>query len=120
MSGPSLSNLVDNGQMLLLGTQCAEATCMQVDFLPFKCPHCNKSYCQTHYKAEDHKCPEYEEFLHNRIAPNCTFLTFMLFAGLCPTHSNSIKFRPFLQYSCRGAPKPRPQCPHGTPFREGV
>lgn len=77
MSGPSSRNprpgsLTDNGQMLLLGTQCAESHCLQVDFLPFRCLHCSKSYCQTHYKVEDHKCPEYEEYRHNRVAPDCT------------------------------------------------
>ncbi|KAJ3523769.1 hypothetical protein NMY22_g11292 [Coprinellus aureogranulatus] len=63
----------DHGQMLLLGTQCAETHCLQVDFLPFKCTHCAKSYCQAHYKVEDHKCPDYEEFKYNRVAPDCPF-----------------------------------------------
>ncbi|TEB39768.1 hypothetical protein FA13DRAFT_1723978 [Coprinellus micaceus] len=113
MSGPSLSNLVDNGQMLLLGTQCAEATCMQVDFLPFKCPHCNKSYCQTHYKAEDHKCPEYEEFLHNRIAPNCPFCNIPV--AVPPSQDPNVRMELHFEKECsvilgEVPPRPTPRC----------
>ncbi|KAF7768240.1 hypothetical protein Agabi119p4_7483 [Agaricus bisporus var. burnettii] len=58
-------------QLLSIGKQCAEQTCQLIDFLPFKCHHCNESYCQDHFKVEAHKCPQYDESKHNRVAPNC-------------------------------------------------
>lgn len=80
-------------QLLAIGKQCAEQTCQLVDFLPFKCQHCHESYCQDHFKVEDHKCPQYDESKHNRIAPNCqspdtpdTYLTEPTIPGpLCNT-----------------------------------
>ncbi|KAF6757431.1 hypothetical protein DFP72DRAFT_891131 [Ephemerocybe angulata] len=59
--------------MLNIGTQCADPLCRLVDFLPFKCPHCESSFCQEHYKVDAHKCPEYDETKHNRVAPDCPF-----------------------------------------------
>ncbi|KAF9441463.1 hypothetical protein P691DRAFT_683829 [Macrolepiota fuliginosa MF-IS2] len=58
-------------QLLAVGQQCSEAACNLVDFLPFKCHHCQQSFCQEHFKVEAHKCPEYDESRHNRVAPNC-------------------------------------------------
>lgn len=58
-------------QLLAIGKQCSEATCHLVDFLPFKCQHCQQSFCQEHFKVEAHRCPEYDESKHNRVAPNC-------------------------------------------------
>ena len=58
-------------QLLSIGKQCSEATCSMVDFLPFKCQHCQQSFCQEHFKVDAHRCPEYDESKHNRVAPNC-------------------------------------------------
>ncbi|KAF9489376.1 hypothetical protein BDN71DRAFT_1456208 [Pleurotus eryngii] len=57
--------------LLSVGKQCSLQTCMLVDFLPFKCQHCSKSYCGEHFKVEAHKCPEYDESKYDRVAPNC-------------------------------------------------
>lgn len=57
--------------ILAVGKQCSEATCNLVDFLPFKCQHCQQSFCQQHFKVEAHRCPEYDESKHDRVAPNC-------------------------------------------------
>ncbi|KAF4590821.1 hypothetical protein EYR40_009418 [Pleurotus pulmonarius] len=57
--------------LLSVGKQCSLQTCMLVDFLPFKCQHCSKSYCGEHFKIEAHKCPEYDESKYDRVAPNC-------------------------------------------------
>ncbi|RXW24460.1 hypothetical protein EST38_g1395 [Candolleomyces aberdarensis] len=62
-----------DSQLLNIGKQCADPVCRLVDFLPFKCPHCNKSFCQEHYKVEAHSCPDYDESKHNRVAPDCPF-----------------------------------------------
>lgn len=58
-------------QLLSIGKQCSEATCPMVDFLPFKCQHCQQSFCQKHFKVDAHRCPEYDGSKHDRVAPNC-------------------------------------------------
>jgi len=58
-------------QLLSIGKQCSEATCFMVDFLPFKCQHCQQSFCQEHFKVDAHRCLEYDESKHDRVAPNC-------------------------------------------------
>ncbi|GAV99961.1 sec14 cytosolic factor [Lentinula edodes] len=60
-----------DGPLLAIGKQCSHPTCHLVDFLPFKCQHCQESFCQDHYKVAEHSCPNYDESKHNRIAPNC-------------------------------------------------
>ena len=39
-----------------LGKQCAFKECKQLDFLPFKCKHCDESYCLEHRTCASHKC----------------------------------------------------------------
>ncbi|KAF8645246.1 hypothetical protein AX16_008072 [Volvariella volvacea WC 439] len=58
-------------QLLSIGKQCAHSSCLLVDFLPFKCYHCDASFCQEHFKVAAHNCPKYDENAHNRVAPNC-------------------------------------------------
>ncbi|KAF9077765.1 hypothetical protein BDP27DRAFT_1208694 [Rhodocollybia butyracea] len=60
-----------DGPLLAIGQQCTHPTCNLVDFLPFKCQHCQKPFCQDHYKVTGHSCPNYDESKHNRIAPSC-------------------------------------------------
>ncbi|KAE9383090.1 hypothetical protein BT96DRAFT_844570 [Gymnopus androsaceus JB14] len=60
-----------DGPILSIGKQCSHPSCNLVDFLPFKCQHCQDSFCQDHYKVAEHSCPKYDESKHNRIAPNC-------------------------------------------------
>ncbi|KAF8349453.1 hypothetical protein F5887DRAFT_1234867 [Amanita rubescens] len=60
-----------DAQLLSIGKQCAHVQCLLVDFLPFKCHHCQQSFCQDHFKVEAHQCPQYDETKHNRVAPNC-------------------------------------------------
>ncbi|PFH54085.1 hypothetical protein AMATHDRAFT_136453 [Amanita thiersii Skay4041] len=60
-----------DAQLLSVGKQCFHSQCLLIDFLPFKCQHCQQSFCQAHFKVEDHQCPEYDESKHNRVAPNC-------------------------------------------------
>ena len=62
-----------NPQMLGVGKQCSHSTCNLVDFLPFKCQHCQENFCQEHFMVDAHKCPEYDESKHNRVAPDCPF-----------------------------------------------
>ncbi|KAI3607698.1 sec14 cytosolic factor [Moniliophthora roreri] len=60
-------------QLLSIGKQCSHEACHLVDFLPFKCQHCQESFCQEHFKVEDHSCPKYDASKHNRVAPSCPF-----------------------------------------------
>jgi hypothetical protein len=60
-------------QLLSVGKQCSHAACHLVDFLPFKCQHCQESFCQEHFKVDDHNCPKYDASKHNRVAPSCKF-----------------------------------------------
>jgi hypothetical protein len=59
--------------LLGVGKQCSDPSCYLVDFLPFKCQHCELSFCQEHFKVDVHHCTKYDESKHNRVAPNCTF-----------------------------------------------
>ena len=63
----------DNTQLLGVGKQCSDPSCYLVDFLPFKCQHCEQSFCQEHFKVDVHHCTKYDESKHNRVAPDCTF-----------------------------------------------
>ncbi|KAJ7789327.1 hypothetical protein B0H14DRAFT_2944947 [Mycena olivaceomarginata] len=36
-------------ELLSVGRQCSHQTCNLVDFLPFKCQHCDDSFCQEHF-----------------------------------------------------------------------
>ncbi|KAJ6477391.1 hypothetical protein C8R47DRAFT_1140349 [Mycena vitilis] len=58
-------------QLLSVGKQCSHQTCLLVDFLPFKCQHCESSFCQEHFMVTAHKCPKYDEAKYNRVSPNC-------------------------------------------------
>lgn len=43
-----------------VGNHCSEDSCRQRDFLPLKCNHCLKLYCQSHFHYSAHKCsPHY-------------------------------------------------------------
>ena len=64
----------ERDQILAVGKRCSHSQCMLVDFLPFNCQHCRKSFCQEHFKVEAHQCPQYDESKHNRVAPNCESL----------------------------------------------
>lgn len=58
-------------QLLSIGKQCSHPACLLVDFLPFKCQHCEDAFCQEHFLVSAHNCTKYDESKHNRVAPNC-------------------------------------------------
>ena len=43
---------------MAIGKHCAEITCRQLDFLPFTCEFCKKSYCGNHRKPKEHLCED--------------------------------------------------------------
>ncbi|KAF5382737.1 hypothetical protein D9615_002871 [Tricholomella constricta] len=63
----------NNSQLLAVGKQCSHPSCLLVDFLPFKCQHCEDSFCQEHFKVEGHSCSKYDASKYNRVAPDCPF-----------------------------------------------
>ncbi|KAF8903111.1 hypothetical protein CPB84DRAFT_1678339 [Gymnopilus junonius] len=70
-SSSSLPAQERDTQLLSVGKQCSDPSCLLVDFLPFKCRHCELSFCQEHFKVDAHHCTKYDETKHNRVAPNC-------------------------------------------------
>ncbi|KAL6304360.1 hypothetical protein BKA93DRAFT_733331 [Sparassis latifolia] len=58
-------------RLLSIGKQCSAPSCFLVDFLPFKCQHCNHSFCGEHFLPEAHKCDKFDASKHNRVAPSC-------------------------------------------------
>ncbi len=40
----------------LIGSHCQYAYCNQLDFLPFKCQSCTKTFCLDHRTEDGHKC----------------------------------------------------------------
>ncbi|KAF9781607.1 hypothetical protein BJ322DRAFT_1077185 [Thelephora terrestris] len=57
--------------LLAVGHQCSAQYCDLIDFLPFKCQHCERKFCGEHYLPASHKCDKYDERKHNRVAPSC-------------------------------------------------
>lgn len=58
-------------ELLTAGRTCSHSACNTIDFLPFKCHHCNQSFCQEHWKPEEHSCNNYDPAAHDRIVPQC-------------------------------------------------
>ncbi|ANB12718.1 Cuz1p [Sugiyamaella lignohabitans] len=50
-----MTTIAEKSQGLLdVGEHCA--LCNKIDFLPFKCHECEKTYCNEHRKVQDHDC----------------------------------------------------------------
>jgi AN1-like Zinc finger. len=39
-----------------LGKRCGLVECKQLDFLPFKCSHCELVFCKDHFMPDKHMC----------------------------------------------------------------
>lgn len=50
-----------------LGKHCEEPSCRQLDFLPFVCSACKRTFCSDHRTFQAHNCPE----VKNVIIPEC-------------------------------------------------
>ena len=46
----------DSPDLLGIGEHCAEPSCRLVDFLPFKCDCCHRTYCLEHRTYAGHAC----------------------------------------------------------------
>lgn len=60
-----------SGELLMTGRTCSHSACNTIDLLPFKCHHCNQSFCQEHWKPEQHLCNKYDPATEDRIVPQC-------------------------------------------------
>ncbi|KAI0087861.1 hypothetical protein BDY19DRAFT_953556 [Irpex rosettiformis] len=58
-------------ELLSVGHQCSHSTCNLVDFLPFKCQHCEQQFCGEHFLPQAHKCEKYDQSKYDRVAPSC-------------------------------------------------
>jgi len=65
------STLQRDERLLAVGQTCSDPLCHLVDFLPFKCQHCSLPFCAEHFKVDAHKCSQYDESKHDRVAPSC-------------------------------------------------
>ena len=52
-----------------MGTHCAEQTCHQLDFLPFNCDLCFKTFCKAHRSYKEHKCAD--AYKKDKLVPTC-------------------------------------------------
>lgn len=57
--------------LLVVGTHCTYSLCGQIDFLPFTCDFCSKSFCSSHIRGKDHECPEFKEIEKENTMPKC-------------------------------------------------
>ncbi|KAI9729747.1 MAG: hypothetical protein M1834_006698 [Cirrosporium novae-zelandiae] len=55
-----------------LGAHCQAEFCGQLDFLPFKCLSCKKTYCLDHRTETAHKCPHAGEWAAARRKANAS------------------------------------------------
>jgi len=48
----------EHSDLMSIGRHCAEPSCGQVDFLPFRCDCCHQTFCLEHRTYEKHNCPK--------------------------------------------------------------
>ncbi|SCV68234.1 BQ2448_355 [Microbotryum intermedium] len=66
------TSTMNRDEFLTIGTHCSEASCNQLDFLPFRCPSCSLAYCSEHWRPPNgHTCPRYDARAHDNIIPSC-------------------------------------------------
>jgi hypothetical protein len=70
---PAITMSNSSTDLLHAGTSCSHPACRTIDFLPFKCSHCNHSFCTDHWQPTQHDCPKYDPAQYDRIVPQCPF-----------------------------------------------
>ncbi|GAA5926352.1 AN1-type zinc finger protein [Sporobolomyces koalae] len=57
---------------LEIGRHCSEASCRQLDFLPFNCPSCRLPFCASHWRPPlGHPCQSYDPNKYDNRIPSC-------------------------------------------------
>ncbi|KAH7885211.1 hypothetical protein F5I97DRAFT_1830408 [Phlebopus sp. FC_14] len=87
-----------DAQLMSIGHQCSESSCLLVDFLPFKCQHCEQCFCGEHFLVAAHKCPKYDESKHNRVAPNCPLCNIPV--AIPPGEDPNIRMERHISHEC--------------------
>lgn len=104
-------------QLLAVGRQCSETSCLLVDFLPFKCDLCSASFCAEHFAVAAHKCPKYDDHIHNRVAPSCPLCSTPV--AIPPGEDPNIRMERHISDECSimtgkfARPKSTPICARG-------
>ncbi|KAI6114335.1 hypothetical protein F5141DRAFT_1105976 [Pisolithus sp. B1] len=104
-------------QLLAIGRQCSETSCLLVDFLPFKCNLCSASFCEEHFAVAAHKCPKYDDRIHNRVAPSCPLCNTPV--AIPPGEDPNIRMERHISNECSvttgksARPKSTPVCARG-------
>ncbi|KAI6130005.1 hypothetical protein EDD17DRAFT_1470561 [Pisolithus thermaeus] len=104
-------------QLLAIGRQCSETSCLLVDFLPLKCNLCSASFCEEHFAVAAHKCPKYDDRIHNRVAPSCPLCNTPV--AIPPGEDPNIRMERHISNECSvttgksARPKSTPVCARG-------
>ena len=51
------SDAADAADLMSIGQHCSVASCSQIDFLPFRCDCCSRTFCLEHRTYAAHACP---------------------------------------------------------------
>ncbi|KPV73355.1 uncharacterized protein RHOBADRAFT_45930, partial [Rhodotorula graminis WP1] len=63
---------MNSTEFLDIGRHCSDASCRQLDFLPFSCPSCGLPFCFEHWKPDGgHHCASYDPALADNRIPSC-------------------------------------------------
>ena len=97
----------DDADLMDIGKHCQfHGECNQLDFLPFKCSGCKKTFCQNHRTAAAHKCTHADSDVQVIVCPFCSQAVRMI-----PTEDPNITFDRHQRTSCNPelhkAPKKR-------------
>jgi len=57
----SAAERAESADLLSIGTHCAHVGCHQLDFLPFQCDCCSRTFCLEHRTYRSHACPSAKE-----------------------------------------------------------
>ncbi|PWN90298.1 hypothetical protein FA10DRAFT_286010 [Acaromyces ingoldii] len=60
-----------NSEMMFIGQRCHWQECNREDFLPFRCPDCQETFCSEHFKTGEHQCPTPSQSFMVPLCPLC-------------------------------------------------
>ncbi|KAI0823928.1 hypothetical protein BC628DRAFT_1323586 [Trametes gibbosa] len=99
-------------QLLDIGKQCSESSCLVVDFLPFKCQHCTHAFCGDHFLPTAHHCDKYDAAKLDRVAPSCPLCNTPV--AIPPGQDPNIRMELHINTQC-SVMTGRPNKPKSTP-----
>lgn len=69
-----------SADLMSVGQHCSHPDCGQIDFLPFECDACSRTFCLQHRRYQDHSCTEAQQS-HSSVI-------------VCPLCAKGIKMEP--------------------------